>query len=594
MTVTIRRIFLLAFLALGLVPLALASVLAFVSLRETMQDDIRRELRQQAGSITSSVDKLLFERLENAATWAQLDVMQDVQVGDVDRRISIFLSRLQRGYGGVYRALIVQDLAGKVVASSDTHGWNGNVPPFRPWKQMRADDLELSLSYPMETAEGETLAIGVPLLSTTDQKPIGRLLLELDWRHFEEMLDKDDFGGHMIAVVDDAHGIFAASRSLRTQTNILKHGDLLVNVDLETAGAADSVTLPYLDMRALVAVGELQIAPGSLHTGLRAVVLQSEEEALRPVRRLGLAFMAFSLLLVATIVFAADRVSRALAQPINALTSFSRAYRLGQPAKIAPFTAGGEIAELREAFVKMVDDVESARKKLIRTAKLAAVGEMASAIVHEIRTPLGIMRSSAQVLKRELPMTREAGELIAFIESETERLNRLVSSLLDNARPRAPSLIRVNCHELMHRVAAMLKPQIASKEVALHEQFEAREPFLACDVEQMTQVMLNLMQNALQAVRRGGNIWCSTSDSADVLCLIVDDDGPGIAAEDQAHVFEVFFSKREGGVGLGLAIVQQIVSAHGGDITVSDSPRGGARLTVIMPRMPQLSTMETI
>ena len=594
MTVTIRRIFLLAFLALGLVPLALASVLAFVSLRETMQDDIRRELRQQAGSITSSVDKLLFERLENAATWAQLDVMQDVQVGDVDRRISIFLSRLQRGYGGVYRALIVQDLAGKVVASSDTHGWNGNVPPFRPWKQMRADDLELSLSYPMETAEGETLAIGVPLLSTTDQKPIGRLLLELDWRHFEEMLDKDDFGGHMIAVVDDAHGIFAASRSLRTQTNILKHGDLLVNVDLETAGAADSVTLPYLDMRALVAVGELQIAPGSLHTGLRTVVLQSEEEALRPVRRLGLAFMAFSLLLVATIVFAADRVSRALAQPINALTSFSRAYRLGQPAKIAPFTAGGEIAELREAFVKMVDDVESARKKLIRTAKLAAVGEMASAIVHEIRTPLGIMRSSAQVLKRELPMTREAGELIAFIESETERLNRLVSSLLDNARPRAPSLIRVNCHELMHRVAAMLKPQIASKEVALHEQFEAREPFLACDVEQMTQVMLNLMQNALQAVRRGGNIWCSTSDSADVLCLIVDDDGPGIAAEDQAHVFEVFFSKREGGVGLGLAIVQQIVSAHGGDITVSDSPRGGARLTVIMPRMPQLSTMETI
>ncbi len=594
MPVTIRRTLLLTFLALGLAPMVLASVLAFLSLQGTMRDDIRRELRQQAGAITSSIDKLLFERLQNATTWAQLDVMQDVQVGDVDRRISIFLSRLQRGYGGVYHALVVVDNTGKVVASSGAGAWSGSLPAYRPWKQLHADDLDVVLTYPLDAGGDKTLALIVPLVSLTDQKPIGKLVLELDWRHFEEMLDQEDDGGRMIAVVNDGHQLFAASRSLRMQTQILQQGDLLSNADLDATGLSKSVTLPQLHMRALVAVGATPNAPGAVQAGLRAVVLQSEEVAYQPVRRLALAFILFAILLVGAIVIAANRISGALARPIMALTAFSRAYRLGRPAKIEPFSSGGEITELREAFIKMVDDVESARKKLVRTAKLAAVGEMASAIVHEIRTPLGIMRSSAQVLKRELPMTPEAGELIAFIESETERLNRLVSSLLDNARPRAPSLARANCHDVMHRVAAMLRPQLAAKEVSLHEQYDAREPFLACDVEQLTQVILNLVQNALQAVARGGNISMSASESAEALFLKIEDDGPGIPDDDKAHVFEVFFSKREGGVGLGLAIVLQIVSAHGGDIAVSDSPQGGACFTVILPRTPQMPTMETV
>jgi len=587
MRVTIRRTLLLAFLALGLAPMVLACALAFLFLQDTMQDGIRRELGQQAGAITASLDRLLFERMQNASTWSQLDAMQDVQVGDVDRRIAVFLARQQHAYGGVYRALAVADNAGMVVAASDAAAWGKPLPAYRAWKQWHGEGVDVTLSYPLQQADGKTLALIVPLVSLADQKPIGKLLLELDWQRFESLLDREEEQGRMLAIVDDARTPFAASRGLRLQTDMTLQQALAPLAGF-AAGTTASTVLPQWGMQALVAIGAAPAAPGSWRSGLHALVLQPEAVAFAPVRHLAWVFLALSIVLAAAIVTVAGRISGVLAQPILALTRFSRAYRLGQPAQISAAPASSEIAELRSAFIKMVDDVEAARRKLIHSAKLAAVGEMASAIVHEIRTPLGIMRSSAQVLKREPQLTPEARELIAFVESETERLNRLVSSLLDSARPKLPALARTDCHDLLHRAGAMLKPQFDAREVALHEHFAAQDGFAFCDAEQMTQVMLNLLQNALQAAPRGGTVSMATADAGAALQVCVDDDGPGIAAPDQTLVFEVFFSKREGGVGLGLAIVQQIVTGHGGEVAVGESPAGGARFTLTLPRAAPL------
>jgi signal transduction histidine kinase len=277
-------------------------------------------------------------------------------------------------------------------------------------------------------------------------------------------------------------------------------------------------------------------------------------------------------------------ISHAIARPIAALTAFAREY-VSTRVLQAPASDGvGEVGELTDAFVQMVRDIDLSQKQLVRASKLAVVGEMSSVIAHEVRTPLGIMRSSAQELGREPGISSEGRELAGFIESETERLNRLVSAMLDSSRPRAPVYMDVDIHELLRRTASLLGAQLAKRRIEVALDLRATHALVECDEEQMTQVILNIMMNALQVLGPGGRIDVSTHDSGDTLAIDVADDGPGIPPSDRAHVFEAFFFKREGGVGLGLAIVQQIIQTHGGSIEAVESERAGALFRIRIPR----------
>jgi signal transduction histidine kinase len=215
---------------------------------------------------------------------------------------------------------------------------------------------------------------------------------------------------------------------------------------------------------------------------------------------------------------------------------------------------------------------------------------MSSVIAHEVRTPLGILRSSAQMLAREPAISDEGRELVGFIESETERLNRLVSAMLDTARPRLPRFAPVDIARLAGKTVALLGAQFDKRGIQVTTQVSTDEATIECDEEQITQVLLNVLLNALQILDPGGHIDVAVSGDASHLCIDIADDGPGIDPANRNKVFEAFFFKREGGVGLGLAIVQQIVSAHGGEIDVATSAMGGALFRIRLPRRQTEST----
>jgi len=171
----------------------------------------------------------------------------------------------------------------------------------------------------------------------------------------------------------------------------------------------------------------------------------------------------------------------------------------------------------------MVRDIAQSQQKLVRASKLAAVGEMSAVIAHEVRTPLGILRSSAQILLREKQVSAEGRELLGFIESETERLNRLISAMLDTARPRAASYSDVDMHELVHECVAMLSGQAQARGVVVSESPASQQAQIRCDKEQMTQVLLNILMNGLQILKPGGRIDISTRDTGNAederLCI---------------------------------------------------------------------------
>jgi signal transduction histidine kinase len=208
---------------------------------------------------------------------------------------------------------------------------------------------------------------------------------------------------------------------------------------------------------------------------------------------------------------------------------------------------------------------------------------MSAAMSHEVRTPLGILRSSADLLLREPKLTKEGKEVLGFIISETERLNKLVSTLIDAARPRALNKVEVNLTEIAANAIALLKSQAQAKNIPIIFE-KTKAIYLLADADQMTQVMMNLLMNALQILPNGGKIEMRLQDMKDEIVMDFIDDGPGISAENQAQIFEPFFTQRSGGVGLGLAVVRQIVQAHGGEISYQDSPQKGAQFTITLPK----------
>jgi two-component system, NtrC family, sensor histidine kinase HydH len=581
--VSIRRTLLRAFVLVALAPAILLAGLAFVKARQALQAEIEQSLVTQAGTIAADLDKQLFERLQNAAIWSRLEVMQDLQVQDVDRRLSSFLARLQQGYGGVYRELSAVDRAGRIVASSEAAALGKPAAPAPVWQQVHLSGTTVDLGLPQAGVAG-ALLIRSPIASRFDDGLLGDLRLSFDWGQVNDILDRAATGGRVVAVVDASGRLVAASRSLRSSG--LMEGttpDALKQLPRENGAYVLDAT-PLDASTVLVGVGRAASFAGFEGLGWRTLVVEPLDLALAPVRRMALvSLMLLGALVVATLLMA-TWVSGAIARPIVALTDFTRRYRRDGKLLAAPPGGSGEVGELSSAFVEMIGHIDESQRSLVRASKLAVVGEMSSVMAHEVRTPLGIIRSSAQMLQREPGLSPEGREMTGFIESETERLNRLVSTMLDSARPRAPVFVPTDVNVLIHQCLGLLAGQAVKKQVRFSEALAATHPVVDMDAEQMNQVFLNLIMNALQILHAGGQVRASTADRGDALEIEIADDGPGVPPEERDRIFEAFFFRREGGVGLGLAIVQQIVQAHRGSIIAAESELGGAVFRICLPR----------
>ncbi len=586
---TIRKTLLLAFLIVGLAPAILLASLAFVKAGEAVQAEIEANLAVQAAGISANLDKMMFERLQNAAVWSRLDIMQDLQIHDVDKRLSRFLADLQAGYHDVFVNLSCTDPQGLIVSSSEARVIGLATIRNPAWQKTALSGTQVTMELPSSGA-GASLLMRVPIASAFASGELGELRLTLDWSELYRLLDEvAGESGRMLAIVDHEGRLIAASADLRERGLLL--GQALAGWKTFSARRSVSVRAGQPISQSAVIVGSAASRgygqfPGF---GWTTLVIQPVDQALKPIHRMALIFLGLLAAITVLIFASASWVSREIARPIIALTAFARGYMRTKvlqapPAASAGVGAVGEVAELSASFVQMVRDIDQSQQNLVRASKLAVVGEMSSVIAHEVRTPLGIMRSSAQMLQRESSLSDEGRELLGFIDGETERLNRLVSAMLDTARPRAPSYGQVDVHELVRKSVAMLAAQMEKKKVSVEEILLADNPVVECDEEQMTQVLLNLLMNGLQILDHGGRIEVSSHDEGDALRIDIADDGPGIDPSERASVFEAFFFKREGGVGLGLAIVQQIVVSHGGDIEAMESRLGGALFRIRLPR----------
>jgi two-component system sensor histidine kinase PilS (NtrC family) len=218
--------------------------------------------------------------------------------------------------------------------------------------------------------------------------------------------------------------------------------------------------------------------------------------------------------------------------------------------------------------------------------KLAAVGEMAAQLAHEIRNPLGSISGSAQVLMGEPNMSDEQGRLLDIITRESKRLSDTLNHFLYQARPSLPPSGPVDIGRAVEEAVTLLRngPEVRAGHTVEFESDGGPHVCLA-DPDQIKQVFWNLARNGLEAMPDGGVLQVSLSCRGDDLVLSVRDQGRGMRHDDRQRVFEPFHSETPMGTGLGLAIVYRIVREHRGDITVSSAPARGTVVEVRLPRV---------
>ncbi|HID95222.1 MAG TPA: GAF domain-containing protein [Candidatus Latescibacteria bacterium] len=232
----------------------------------------------------------------------------------------------------------------------------------------------------------------------------------------------------------------------------------------------------------------------------------------------------------------------------------------------------------------MYEEVKAKERELMRSEKLAALGELSAGIAHEVRNPLGIISGSAETLKKKIDVkTRD--ELIQFIIDETRRLDGLLSNFLDFARPRRPNLQRCNLLEIAEDSVALISKRARDQGVTVEKDYDRNLPPLLLDPVQIKQVLINLELNALEAMKYNneGTLGIGVKKGNGRVTIKVSDTGKGVSPEIQQKIYDPFFTTKENGIGLGLSIVHRIVESYGGTISLSSEEGKGTTFFVTLP-----------
>jgi signal transduction histidine kinase len=316
-------------------------------------------------------------------------------------------------------------------------------------------------------------------------------------------------------------------------------------------------------------------------------VIERTAEALAAVRRVRARWTVTlaCILLVGLTVAAllARQVVGPLEEVTRATSEIAARPDLGLP--LLPVRSRNEVGQLTEAFNTMTVELKRSHEEALSAAKFAFAGELAAMVAHEVRTPLSVMRSSAQSLADAAPhRNANNAELVDTIVAEVDRVERVVSGLLQLARPVEQHPEPTPLRDVLSRAKEFVAAHAEKQRIRISCEFVDPERQALCDSEQMYQVVLNLLVNALQAVPGGGTIRLRLlADGDGTTGFEVRDDGPGLPREVESRLFQPFVSGREGGAGLGLAFVERVVKAHHGSVSVQSSAGEGTVFQVSLP-----------
>jgi signal transduction histidine kinase len=294
-------------------------------------------------------------------------------------------------------------------------------------------------------------------------------------------------------------------------------------------------------------------------------------------------------------------------RPLTKMAVGMKKLRRGEPAATLETHRNDEVGRLAEEFDALVTELKEARERIAREVdsrlvleqalqrvdKLATIGQLSAGLAHEIGSPLQIMSGRARALLARDLSTEEIRKNASILAEQADRIAGIVEQLMSFARRRPVHPVTADLAAPVRKILDLMGPAARQRQVSMEFSCPPNLPPVVVDIDQVQQLALNLVKNALDATPEGGRVALgldlSTMTSGDgpvpAARLTVEDNGIGMTEETRARLFEPFFTTRagEGGTGLGLAVVHSIVQAHGGRIAVASTPGAGTRFTVDLP-----------
>ncbi len=250
-----------------------------------------------------------------------------------------------------------------------------------------------------------------------------------------------------------------------------------------------------------------------------------------------------------------------------------------------------EIGDLGRDFNDMVAQLKASREEInrlhqtqmSRAEHFATLGELAAGLAHEIRNPLAGIAGVLDIVSRDLPDTSVAREVIEDAKQEAVQINRILTELLDTARPKAPQFRVTDIVGTAEHAVLFARQQAVTKRINIEFEVKDELPPVEHDPNQINQVLLNLLLNSIQSMDKPGTIRVTLQQEDDAVAITVGDEGKGIAPEHLPNIFRPFFTTKGHGTGLGLSLARRMVESHGGTISVVSTLGRGTQFTVLLP-----------
>ena len=272
-----------------------------------------------------------------------------------------------------------------------------------------------------------------------------------------------------------------------------------------------------------------------------------------------------------------EQIERVGEGDLNASVSFAR--------------RNDEVGDLGRNFNRMVQQLRESREEIehlhrtqmSRAEHFATLGVLATGLAHEIRNPLAGIAGVIEIVGRDLPPTSPAKAIVKDVRLEIAHINRIVTDLLETARPRAPEIRASDINTTIEHAVMLARQQVASKPIKIEFNRCDKLPEVEHDSGQMHQVLLNLLINAVQAIESTGAVRVAVLEQGPTAVITVSDTGRGIEPDRLHDVFRPFYTTKGDGTGLGLSLARRIVEEHHGRIEVASTPGKGTTFTIVLP-----------
>jgi len=394
-------------------------------------------------------------------------------------------------------------------------------------------------------------------------------------------------GIRAISVVNSSRDVIASSNPRLIGKKLNVKGESVKSIGNLTEYATSSGASKVYDILLPVVVGKELL--GYIH-------IETQFEDFADVARSNHRYRLVATLLIFSIgILAAIYLSRRYSGPIQSIADAAQRVAAGDLSVRVEADRNDEIGRLTSNFNDMVRKLNENRElesRLRQAEHMSQIGTLASGIAHEVRNPLNMINLSIDHMRASYapgdPDLRAGfAATVAGIKSEIERLDGMVTNFLNFGRPLSLQLKRLRVEPLIDETAALLSDSLSEQKITLAKAFSAAPTFVDADYRLLKTCFLNILINSVQAMPFGGAITVSTTARAGVVSVEIKDTGCGVAPENIGKVFDPYFTTRETGIGIGLALTKRVVEEHGGTISMASELDIGTTVTVDLPQSPK-------